>query len=284
MKTRKRIVALALCLCALCVLPACDDDPTSPPFTFDPVLAELWPHQDGTAWTYQLTQALCPATEPGFYENVEDVPPLPSIDALVADLRCALACEPEAVVTGTHHLSFDGTVEITPEITAQRLRGLVVPGTGYPDVPMPLEEASWRLEAARIAGYSPYVGEDPVWIYLADGLQPGAEFSLQILPGVSSDVILHGRITRHLELDVDGAVVPCVECFYLLDMGVVTMVDEGGGTLGHAHPYRYGVVVYGRGVGPIRCLERRVEIRDGVLQDPGGSAVTEIRAELTTSG
>jgi hypothetical protein len=99
---------------------------------------------------------------------------------------------------------------------------------------------------------------------------PGDEFTQQLIPGLADDVFLHGRVWRHLRLPWGNGQINCVEYIYLLDTGVQASGSPDAPDPVYIRPYRYGVVVFGEGVGPISWREKWIRVGN-VTQDLGGS-------------
>ena len=92
--------------------------------------------------------------------------------------------------------------------------------------------------------------------YLESDLDPGHEFTFQLVPLLADDVFLHCRILRRFSYRLDsGDKATAIECLYLIDYGIAEMrtiydpVAYFGG-------FVYGTITYVMDVGPVYCYER----------------------------
>lgn len=259
-------------------------------------LENIWPHADGSAWTYALDVRLLESPDAPLETE------LPSMETLHTRLQ-----EPVngTVVQDTsllYVLEFDGETTTDAGVTAQHLVEELLPlGPGPKDgTARPTESRSRRLlrfvAAARpelqeaIAGR---LGQDPgakdfarvgaplllgggafayedngyygygdlyrdhSWTYLEGELKPGRSFSLQLAVGLVDDIWLHGRIWSVQTRRLDGTrYANLLECVYVIDLGLQTMTDEQGEPTGSVRSYVYGTVWYVPQIGPIGCRER----------------------------
>jgi hypothetical protein len=92
--------------------------------------------------------------------------------------------------------------------------------------------------------------------YLESNLNPGHEFTFQLVPTLASDVFLHCRILRQYSYRFDnGERKTAVECLYLIDYGVAEMRTPYD-PVAYFGGFDYGSVTYVKDVGPVHCLER----------------------------
>lgn len=92
--------------------------------------------------------------------------------------------------------------------------------------------------------------------YLESNLNPGHDFTFQLVPSLASDVFLHCRILRRFSYTLEGGERgTAIECLYLIDYGIAeirTIYDpEAYFTL-----FDYGTIIYVMDVGPVYCCER----------------------------
>lgn len=117
-KFRYCLIALSL----ICLVTACNDEdcPTCPdrqePLT--PTLANIWPNEDGNAWTYDLTSTMFDVP---FNLDPEDPPPMPSLEDLYADLQVAVDGELMESTLGLFRFAFDGLRTTDSGATAQNV-------------------------------------------------------------------------------------------------------------------------------------------------------------------
>ncbi len=107
-------------------------------------------------------------------------------------------------------------------------------------------------------------------MYLPSSLEPGTSFFIQLLPSISGNLWLHGRIWSRGDLVVGGKLFEnVVECLYKLDLGVQVITDDEGNAIGNFHSYMYGTIHFAPEVGPIKSLERW-NVKDSSIQGGGG--------------
>lgn len=220
-------VAVALAL----ALPACDGNGDD---GLRPTMANLWPHADQSAWTYEtvLTE-LVRQTVPSLTDA------LPSLTALHADLEGALDGTVAGVDSAFYTFALDGVDTTDSGAVGQRVVETIEPLDGGASVPAPPDRRLLRLLAlarpdlrprvlARLgepevawdprkdfahgvpplllgggpayayedSGYYSYGDVDlgHSWVYLEAPPRPGTEYSLQLVPALADDVWLHGRV------------------------------------------------------------------------------------------
>ncbi len=133
--------------------------------------------------------------------------------------------------------------------------------------PMFLGGYAFAFEDTGYFGYGD-LNENHSWIYLDSSLEVGTEFAIQLVPMITDDIWLYGRIWSKGSLVVNGnEFEKVVECMYLLDLGMQHLIDEEGNDIGDCHPYIYGTTHFAPGVGPVRGLERRMLPPNPSLQD-----------------
>ena len=116
---------ISLCFFALsliCLVTACNDedcptcpDPQKPP---TPTLGNIWPNEDGDAWTYDLTTSMF---DVAFDPDPDDPPPLPALEDLHADLQVPVEGDQLESAAGLYRLAFDGLKTTDSGVTAQNL-------------------------------------------------------------------------------------------------------------------------------------------------------------------
>jgi hypothetical protein len=73
-----------------------------------PSLRNIWPNEDGRAWTYRLDQRVWDLVEPPTYSTPEEVPPIPSLDEVAALLgNHPIGSNPVADAAG-YRMQFNG--------------------------------------------------------------------------------------------------------------------------------------------------------------------------------
>jgi len=302
MSVRLFPVILALIL-AILVAGCSDDDecPTCPEGSDDPVptFANIWPHADGNAWTYDLQNIGYEGDPSDQVEPGEPIPDLPSMDELHARLTVPIDNEIRGSSEGAYRLFFDGDITTEAGVTAQYLRdetfssdGLLVspPTTDYalpkdigddPNRPFLLSGYAF---AATDTGHFGYFasGTDYRWIYLTESLDVGQEFSIRFYDGQEpqQDNWLHGRVYGIGDLEIQGHTYRnCVECFYVVDWGATEVIDEHGNVLAEGRPYTYGSIYYAPTFGPVTCHERAHFLSDSLLEN--GPGILETKVEIS---
>lgn len=93
------------------------------------------------------------------------------------------------------------------------------------------------------------------WKFIEADITPGHEFSYQLIPSLSSDVWMHCRVARLVNVDTPaGAFKGAVEFIYMIDLGIqeYDLVAPSE----YARVIEYGSVVYAPNYGPVYCNER----------------------------
>lgn len=287
------LLAVALILSVV----ACRDDVTGPA-AIEPTMANVWPHANGTAWSFGGSYheyGAPPQTDPADTT-------LPSMAELHADLQRPVAATVSKTLTGSLTMTIDGTITTRSGVTAQNLKPVFVADTTSVTTQDPLlsliaryrpdlrTKILPRLDAAKLifgpfppillGGYA-YAFEDSgyygygdldtnhSWVYLAGSLAVGDEFSLQLVPALAEDVWLHGQIWSEGPRIVGGRTFAnVVECMYVIDMGTSIAVDENGDPIGSARHYIYGTVYYAPEFGPVYVHQRSSVVADDIMQEP----------------
>ncbi len=307
-----RINVLLLAALPLLLLAGCRDDDDCidcPPADLppEPTLANIWPHADGTQWVYDFAfkQYVGP-------DITDPPPPLPSLADLHAALQLSIPTDLIEADAGLYRLEFDGQVTTHSGVTAQRLVGtietvrggaravdseralLLAVARARPDCrdvvlarlgltrdalkslddarePYFLGSYAFAFEDSGYFGYGD-ISTHHSWVYLADDVAVGTEFSLQLVPEILDDAWLYGRVWSVGDRVVEGVAWDnVVECMYAVDLGVQAVMNEDGESVGSVRVYFYGTTLFVPEVGPIACDERHVLAPEDVLQDPVAS-------------
>ncbi len=312
------VTCAAILLAVFPLLTGCNDDcPDCPGSDPTPTMANIWPHADGNAWTYAGTYTEYPLPAGSGWADGQPLP-MPSMEELHAALRSAPADTVTAQFEMVYRLAFDGDVVTGPGVAAQLLTGTVfmplLTDGASPATPDALvrtiararpdlrDRLAVRLQAGDgIAAWAPtplflgpgafaYEGDgyfaygelDTLhsWTYLQDSLEPGTEFSQQLVPAIADDIWQHGRVWSVGSLRVGGRTFAnAVECMTVVDLGESMVTDETGAELGTFHAYMYGVVYYAPEVGPVALRQREVH-QPGPSYPDGEAGMTEFVLDL----
>jgi hypothetical protein len=299
----RRIILLALLALPLLWLCSCNDDDDCPtcPGEVTPSLENLWPHADGTDWSYDFRYRVH-ELETSVGDTLPGMSTLHA--ALLEPVASALVSEDE----GIYRQTVNGTVTTDSDVTAinmdvtiysevygdkslspdNALLGAIA--RARPDLREKLEDRLGRRladkdldEAGFLFFLSPYafavedsgyfgygdLSTEHSWIYLTDELEVGSEFSIRLVPQLADDLWLYGRIWSVGDFTSGGATYAnAVECMYVMDLGIQISVDEQGDIISTHHAYCYGRTVFVPEIGPVYCQERRILTPDDLIQDP----------------
>jgi hypothetical protein len=100
---------------------------------------------------------------------------------------------------------------------------------------------------------------DLAWKYLEENLDIGHEFTLQLVPSLANDVYLRARVHEKRFIDSGmGAPFHALEVIYMIDFGILEILDLGGNHIGYSRAFSVGNVVYIADVGPVWSEERNL--------------------------
>ncbi|MDO9695462.1 MAG: hypothetical protein Q7W56_12090 [Candidatus Latescibacteria bacterium] len=237
-------------LAMLCLLPlllvGCNDEDCAecPDPALQPTMANLWPHEDGTGWIYDLVHNV-------YWRPVapDPVAPMPTLQELHDALSVAPDGNAYEVSRGLFRLRFEGEVTTASGVTAQSLVGtyfddddprrnwnagaadgerrlLRLIARGRPDLRDRILARLGETEAdlkniERSSGFyflhgyafayedSGYYGygdgnESHSWVYLEGDLEVGAQFSMQLVPDLIDDIWLYGQVWSIADRTVAG--------------------------------------------------------------------------------
>jgi len=255
--TRRRLFpvscACIMTLALVLVFASCsDDDPAQPETPATPTFTNIWPASPGNYWAYQLTNHHY-ETGLGLYDTPEETPLVPDMDTLYASLGEIPELPPAETSRGNFRLEFSEDVSTEPGTVKMSMVTSTENLEGTPTPPSPLWLGiDWVHSGDRI---STLVGSFMGWLHLDSDLTPGHEFSAELPSMVETH--LNSRVERIRTCEVaDRSYENCLEVFYVLDMGIQTVINEHGQVLGYYHPYGFGFVVYAPEIGPIVCREK----------------------------
>jgi hypothetical protein len=285
-----------------------------------PTLDNIWPNDDQRSWEYDFTMRGWSGTYPLFdtlYATEEEVPPLPSFDYIEDLLEHHPIGDDVNTDVGIYRMRFDGDTTSDYGVTAQALKDTlyiadmavardgrltredIILGRAMPDrrgmqaptvwpldaaedilsYPLMIHGGFWEKNDAWIGTYCE-IDTNLCWKFLTLDLEPGSEFTHQLIPGLTDQVFLHSRVLSEEDAEFGGLVYPnALRCAYIIDYGV-TWTDMPPGHAGYYRVYDYGVVVYAPEVGPIYSYERAL-VETG---NDGSTGVGDKTLVLTDTG
>jgi len=143
------------------------------------------------------------------------------------------------------------------------------------DVYMPIFLFGYAFEKTReyIGSYGD-LNQDLSWKYLEANLQPGSEFSMQLIPDLADNVFLHVRVLREAAAATALGYLPrSIQVLYVVDYGVSEATDDLGNPIGYSGAFGYGAITYAPRVGPVASYERPL-VDVGAPLHPGYSDQT----------
>src|SRR5262245_44158692 len=263
---------------AIAVVLACDDDSTTPPPPA-PTMDSAWPNADRLAWNYDLTaRGWWDLPPDSLYATPEEVPPLPPLQDLAAQLATPFPNPPESTATAFYRLRFDGTTMSGSGVTGQNLIAeLYVPAhvatsasigarflrrlaiarpdlrariaAEHPDrwrenagqlpTPLFLMGGVYEKTAAHIGAYGD-LGPQLAWKWLDADVTPGHEFVLQLVPTLSDQVFLHGCVLGSRTVNVpSGTYQRVIDVVYAVDYGIIEVLTDAQEVLGYMRVFDY---------------------------------------------
>lgn len=244
------------------------------PAAAQPTLDQLWPNENGTSWTYQglfaeidglpADPADLVLVEEAFvgrliFDGTATFAPGVEVQRLVGQISQPLAASKAVPVTSSPLLRalWRARPELREAIAARAAKRQLGMWPGLLLGPSTVDDGTGHRQTAdRIGAWRDAIA-DWSWMHLTDELFAGAEFTLQLVPDLASDVFLHGTVRGNAET-VDtaaGSWTDAVIIDYVVDMGTGTITDEGGNTLGTTTWETSGWVAYVPSVGPVASFE-----------------------------
>jgi hypothetical protein len=130
----KLVRAILMFVVACFVITGCgDDEPSRPRITTgNPTISNIWPNDDGRAWTYAYTQRIWDWAPTRHYPTEEEVPPLPTMDELAAILGShPIGRHPDTILE-VYRLQFVDSITTASGVTAQYLKASLSTPQGGP--------------------------------------------------------------------------------------------------------------------------------------------------------
>ncbi|HET9252420.1 MAG TPA: hypothetical protein VFP58_09900 [Candidatus Eisenbacteria bacterium] len=158
-------------------------------------------------------------------------------------------------------------------------------GADFADVdpPLYLFGYAWTKTSQYIGSYGD-LNTSLSWKYLEANLEPGHEFTLQLVPDLADNVFLHARVLRERTVTtVLGDHPSAIDVLYMVDYGVNEVFDSQMNAIGYAHSYDYGTITYAPFVGPVATYERSL-IYAGETQHPGWRELTGAITDVQPRG
>ncbi len=238
----------------------------APALAGTPTMSDYWPNTDGLSWRYDQ-----------HYEENDG-------DPVTVDNRLRLLFDGTTVAAGgvdaqylrqellagaASRLRLDAMVPdpllrtlwtARPEL---RDRILEASGAGCPGVHPPGSyavllggEFAWKETATEIAAWRCNLDNTKSWTWLVSNVSVGNTFTLQLIPDLASDVMLHGTMAA-----IEDATVPAgtfhntLRVDYVIDYGGSACTDDAGTPHGTYRSETHGFVRYAPGVGPVESYE-----------------------------
>jgi hypothetical protein len=205
------------------------------------------------------------------YDRMEDVPPIPPMEELYADLQAQSPGNILYSSRGVYRLEFASDATAVPDSIVLFLDAEMDSVEGYASPPLPLYSpwsfgTPWTRTDDRMASYTES-GLDLEWVFFEGALTPGNEFEAPLYEAVHDNLLLKTRIWRIGSFELRDTTYPkAIECFYVLDAGYQFGTDENGDPTGIFHMYAYGLIVYTPEVGLVFCKEKFFNYPENLLE------------------
>ena len=287
---------LILALMLTMIVTGCSDNTCKPVICGPkPTLENIWPNDDQRFWEYDYTvRGWSGGLYDTLYETEGEVPPAPSFDYIEDLLENHPVGEDVNTSSGTYRMKFDGDSTSDYGVTAQALKdtvyldglavsrdkaasardvilGLAMPvdqtmsslllgsmraEDTFPSYPLLIHGGFWEKNDAWIGTYCE-IDTNLCWKFLEEDLEPGHEFTHQLVPGISDKAFLQCKVLSIGNVEIGGQLYPnALECVYIVDYGAYQFTSTGGASIGWGRTYDYGVVVYAPQAGPLYSYER----------------------------
>jgi len=266
--------ALPLALAALCAAPAAAQPPT---------MAQLWPNDDGRSWRYNQ-----------HYEEY-DTPE-------VVDNQVRLFFDGTTTASGGVQTQYLREEFVSGSSTAPRLANAALASIrdplmrtvwmARPDLRSRIErtaaespcpsvglagsyalllggEFAWLRSVTDVSAWRCNLANTRSWQWLSSNLAIGSTFTLQLIPDLASDVLLHGTVAAIEPSNVPaGTFQDCVRVDYVVDYGQSECTDEAGNPVGPYRSETRGYVRFAPNVGPVESSEQFIPSVEGVACGP----------------
>lgn len=269
-------LAASLAFLALCAAPAAAQPPT---------MAQLWPSDDGRSWRYNQHYDGSPY-DPDIVDNQVrvffDGTTTAAGGVATQYLRQDLVSGPApaqplagAAATFLHPDPFMRAVWMArPDLRArieQIAAELPCPDT-HPDGGYAIllgGEFAWLRGPSDVSAWRCNLANTRAWTWLTSNLSIGSTFTLQLIPDLASNVLLHGTVAAIVDANVPAGIFQdCVQVDYVIDYGQSECTDEGGNPIGSYRSETRGYVRYAPNVGPVESAEQFIPSVEGVSCGP----------------
>ena len=267
-----RRTTLVLCL----VLSAA---PAPRVFAGGPTMSELWPNDDGRSWRYQsrFEEFIpTPTLNDQLVRLILDGGTIAPVGIATQLLREELPSGPIMTFAAAPDVSnpflrnlWNARPDLRTAISQRALASLAggsacpadAPPGGQPAFFLSGEKAFLKT-ASEIGSWRCNADNTQQWLWLVSDLTPGNTFSLQLVPDLASDVILHGTVGTLEDVTVPAGTYSCLRVDYVVDYGISVCVDVNGTPHGTFRSETRGFVHYASGVGPIQSLEEFIQFAE----------------------
>jgi len=273
----------------------------APALAQSPTMDELWPNDDGRSWSYDqhyesfVDDEIVDNQIRILFDGTTVAPDgiqtqylrQQLLSGAAPQMRLAGAAGGAMITAGANDPFLRQLWGARPDLRSRILEALA-------DAPCPENappgaysvllngEFAWLESADEIAAWRCNLANTRSWRWLVSNLTIGNTFTLQLIPDLASNVILHGTIAA-----IEPATVPagtyqgCVRVDYVIDYGTSECTDQNGSPVGTSRSETHGYVRYAPAVGPIQCFEEFIPVVESTGNCPDPWSVGEVIARTT---
>jgi len=160
--------------------------------------------------------------------------------------------------------------EVRPDLR-QRIGPTSVPPRSA--FPLLIHGGAWEKTADHIGTYGD-LDRNLAWKFLGADVSPGSSFDFQLVPSLAPDVVLHALVVERKDAARVKDYARDLEVVYVLDYGILAIIEGADDTVGYTRPVDYGSVIYVPDVGPVKDFERRGAVAGNITVTPGFVSMT----------